>query len=174
MTLDQKISIGSAAIALLSLLGTMFFAWRASLSSKRAICSEERANNIAVGQSETALREAISNARQRIEESSFKIEEVLLGRKSTQLNTEEKRRLNLLSQSRSAIIENYLNAYEDACGKYLDNKIDKVRFKKSYVTEIANLCKADVESYAKHMHPKATSKYEAIWKVYDEWHRHER
>ncbi len=174
MTLDQKISLGSAIVALLSLFGTIFFAWKASISSRSARSSEERTNDIAVGQSETALREAISGARQRIEEASFKIEELLLGRKPNQLNAAENRRLELLSKSRSAIIENYLNAYEDACGKYIDNKIDKIRFKKSYVSEIANLCKADVESYAKHMHPKATSKYEAIWKVYDEWHRHEK
>lgn len=174
MTLDQEISLGSAAIAVLSLFGTMFFAWKASVSSKRARSSEQRANDIAVGQSETTLREAISNARQRIEESSFKIEEFLFGRLPTQLNAAEKRRLELLSKSRSAIIENYLNAYEDACGKYIDNKIDKVRFKKAYISEIANLCKPDVESYAKHMHPKSTSKYEAIWKVFDEWHRHEK
>ncbi|KXB09011.1 hypothetical protein AKJ60_01240 [candidate division MSBL1 archaeon SCGC-AAA385M11] len=37
-------------------------------------------------------------------------------------------------------------------------------------------CRAlqDHESYKRHMFPDATSKFEAIWKVYKEWHRYEK
>lgn len=64
-------------------------------------------------------------------------------------------------------MESYLNAYEDACGKYLDKKIDEVRFKKSYISEIKNIC--EKELYNAFMQPESTSKYTAIWKVYKEW-----
>lgn len=164
----------SAAIAFFSLLVTIYFSWRAYQHSNKAKDSEIRANNIAIGQSETSLREAISNARQRVEEATYKIEDLLLGRDPNILSQTEQSRLTILSKTRNASIENYLNSYEDACGKYIDNKIDKERFRKSYISEVANLCRADVVSYARFMHPKATSKYEAIWKVFDEWHRHEK
>lgn len=174
MSFDQKISLGSAFLAFFSLIGTIYFASKASNSSKKARDSEDRANDIAVGQSETSLREAISNSRERVEDSLLRIEDLISGRKLNRLTADETRRLKTLSKSRNSIIENYLNAYEDACGKYIDNKIDKIRFRKSYISEIQNLCDASVESYSKHMHPKATSKFEAIWKVFDEWHRHEK
>lgn len=174
MDASAKIALGSAIVACLSFIGTMFFAYKASQSSKEARGSENRANDIAVGQAETALRAAISTTRQRIEDSALKIEELLNGRVLIQLNAAEKRRLELLDKSRSSIVEDHLNAYEDACGKYLDDKIDRERFKKSYVSEIGNICNHEIASYAKHMQPKSNSKYEAIWKVFDEWHRFEK
>lgn len=174
MNAADKIATISAAIAFLSLLVTIYFSWRAYQHSNKAKDSELRANDIAIGQSETSLREAISNARERVEEATYKIEELLLGRDPDVLSQAEQSRLTILSKARNASIENYLNAYEDACGKYIDNKIDKDRFRKSYISEVANLCRHDVISYARFMHPKATSKFEAIWKVFDEWHRHEK
>lgn len=167
MTIDNYISLGSAVVSFLSFLGTIYFA-------KKAKDSEKRANDIVIGQSETALRVAISNARQRIEESTYKIVELSQGKKPDKLTANEKRKLEALEKALSAVVEDYLNAYEDACGKYIDNKIDKDRFKKFYIKEIENLCKPEVELYAIHMHPRETSKYEAIWKAYREWHRHEK
>lgn len=174
MTTNEIISLSSTAISFLSFVGAIYFARKAEQASRKAMDSEKRANDIAIGQSETALREAISNTRQRMQEAIYKIEEVLQGRDISNLNTAENNRLTLLKQSLSSATEDLLNAYENACGKYIDDKIDKNRFKKSFVNEISNLCKSDVETYAKHMHPEGTSKYEAIWKVYREWHRHEK
>ncbi|MDR2569884.1 MAG: hypothetical protein LBD23_06250, partial [Oscillospiraceae bacterium] len=36
-------------------------------------------------------------------------------------------------------IETNLNAYDEACAKYKDGKIDQVRFQKTYQAEIRNL-----------------------------------
>ncbi len=173
MELSDKIALGSAIGAVLSLLATVYFAFQAKVSSRAARKSEERANNIAIGQSETSMRDAISNARQRVEDTSLRIADFLHGRKPDELTKEEKSHLEIVKKTRLSAIENLLNAYEDACGKYRDNKIDKDRFKRTYIREIANLCNEEVESYAKFMHPSSTSNFEAIWKVYEEWHRHE-
>jgi hypothetical protein len=62
-------------------------------------------------------------------------------------------------------LENNLNDYEVACAKYLDKKIDKERFKRTYRVEIENLVK-DKSLKDKFDH---TSNYNAIKKVYEEW-----
>lgn len=127
-----------------------------------------------MGQAETGMRESIALARQQIDDVALKMQEVLQGRKSDRLKADEKRRLDFLGKVHASAVESYFNAYEDACGKYLDRKIDPVRFKKVYVKQIENLCDPKVESYARLMHPADTSHYEAIWKVYREWHQYEK
>jgi len=180
VTIDQKIAIGSAAIAFFSMLVTLYFASKASKSSKESlnhstIANEHanRANDISIGQTETALREQIAIARQRMEDIGFKPQEILLGREKEELSKEEKNHLEFIQTSWNSSVEGYINSYEDACGKFLDKKIDQTRFKKIYIDEIRNICDPKREAYKRHMHPDATSKFEAIWKVYRQWHRHE-
>jgi len=56
--------------------------------------------------------------------------------------------------------------YEDGCAKYLDEKIDKDRFKKTYQVEIRNLLEAnDLKAYF----DPHSSRYKAIIKVYSAW-----
>jgi len=140
MTTPEKIALGSAIVSLLSLLATIFFAGKARRASRKAHQQADRANDIAVGQAETGMRESVALARQRIDDAALKMEEVLQGRKPDRLKADEKRRLEFLGKVYASAVEGYLNAYEDACGKYLDRKIDPVRFKKVYVKEIENLC----------------------------------
>lgn len=180
MTLDQKIAIGSAIVAFLSMLATLYFSSKASKSSKESLSHStianehaNRANDISIGQTETALREQIQIARQRMEDIGFKLQEILLGRKKEELSKEEQNHLEFIQTSWNSSVEGYINAYEDACGKFLDEKIDQIRFKKVYIEEIRNICDPKREAYKRHMHPDATSKFEAIWKVYSKWHRHE-
>jgi len=174
MSGETIVGIISAGLALLSLLGTLYFSNEARKASNAAQASEENANRITIGQSETLLREAISRNSERIGDISIRIAEILAGRKPEKLDSIESAKLKVLESARKVAVENYLNAYEDACGKFLDGKIDKERFKKMYVEEVRNLCDPTVESYSRMMHPKSNSKYEAIWKIYDEWHRHEK
>jgi len=90
----------------------------------------DKANEISIGQTETALREQIALARQRMEDVGFKLQEVLKGRKKEQLSQEEQNHLSFLEISWNSSVEGYMNAYEDACGKFIDNKTDPSRFKK--------------------------------------------
>lgn len=108
-----------------------------------------------------------------MEDCGFKIQDFLKGRKKEGLSTEELPHLEFLESTWRSAVESYLNSYEDACGKYLDEKTDKQRFKKAYINEIKNICDPKRSSFERLMHPESTSNYEAIWKVYKEWHKHE-
>jgi len=56
---------------------------------------------------------------------------------------------------------------ENACSLYIDNKIDKIRFKKLYFSEIKRII--EDKSHQAFYYPEAISKYQATWKVYREW-----
>lgn len=62
-------------------------------------------------------------------------------------------------------IEEFLNAYEEACAKYLDNKVDKKRFHNTYYSEIQKL----VESKEFKEYFQFGSNYDAIKIVYTKW-----
>lgn len=62
-------------------------------------------------------------------------------------------------------IEELLNAYEEACAKYLDNKVDKKRFHNTYYGEIQKL----VESKEFTEYFQFGSNYDAIKTVYTKW-----
>ena len=96
------------------------------------------------------------------------------GRRSDELKAQDKRRLEILEKAFRSAVEDNLNAYEDACAKYVDGKIDKERFKKSYISEVQRLCAEKTSVITDLMHPDTTSKFQAIWKVYREWHIHEK
>ena len=74
----------------------------------------------------------------------------------------------LLQQAYYAAEETYRNAYEDACGKYLDGKVDKNRFKKLYNVEIRRL--VEDEPY-KRYYENNQSAYTSTLTVYREWFR---
>jgi hypothetical protein len=174
MSTSDYIALISAAIALISMFITIYFSLRASAASGESLRNAERSNNIAIGQTETSLREQIMNSRNRMEDCGFKIQDFLKGRKKSDLSNEELPHLEFLESTWRSSTESYLNAYEDACGKYLDDKTDKNRFKKAYINEVKNICDPKRSSFERLMHPESTSNYEAIWKVYKEWHRHEK
>ncbi|ENY6168398.1 hypothetical protein ACFZI2_001425 [Vibrio fluvialis] len=173
MDTGDYIALGSAGIALVSMFVTIYFSSKASGASQESLRNADKANNIAIGQTETSLREQIMNARNRMEDCGFKIQDFLKGRKKENLSEEELPHLDFLERTWRSSTESYLNAYEDACGKYLDDKTDKGRFKKAYINEVKNICDPKRTSFERLMHPESTSNFEAIWKVYKEWHRHE-
>ena len=75
MTSSDYISIFSAIIALLSMAATIYFSFKASAASKESLKNAEKSNNIAIGQTDTSLREQIMNARNRMEDCGFKIQD---------------------------------------------------------------------------------------------------
>ena len=72
----------------------------------------------------------------------------------------------VLTQALNTANERNLNAYEEACAKYLDNKVDKERFRKNYHIEIRQLVE---DTNNKDKFDATTSPYKAILKVYKEW-----
>ena len=173
MDVGDWISLASAIVAFISMGVSVVFSIKSSNASARSNLNAIEANRIAIGQGETALREQILNTRGRSEEAALRISDFLAGRKRQDLAEHEISHLDHLENSWRSCIEGLLNAYEDACGKYLDSKTDKDRFRKAYINEIKNICDPKRESYARLMHPDSTSNYQAIWKVYREWHQYE-
>lgn len=76
-----------------------------------------------------------------------------------------------LKASVSAALEDVANAYDEACAKYLDGKVDKQRFKQLYVNEIRNWVDSEAVK-DKYIMPQ--SRFHATVKVYDEWNNLER
>ena len=66
----------------------------------------------------------------------------------------------------ASYIERELNTYDVACAAYIDKKIDRARFKKTYSTEIQNLFEK-TDGVKKIL--ERNGRYNAIKKVYNEW-----
>lgn len=72
----------------------------------------------------------------------------------------------ILQQAFLTAEEQYRNAYEEACGKYIDGKIDKVRFEKLYKQEIYKLVNDETQ---KQFYATNQSTYASTISVYKNW-----
>lgn len=72
----------------------------------------------------------------------------------------------ILQQAYFTAEEQYRNAYEEACGKYIDGKIDKSRFEKLYKQEIYKLVNSAEQ---KEYYATNQSTYCSTIAVYKEW-----
>ncbi|MFQ5962686.1 MAG: hypothetical protein ACE5KZ_00195 [Candidatus Scalinduaceae bacterium] len=115
---------------------------------------------------ETDIRATIGNETARVNEVAMKLNTLIAKQKTEEIKDHERHELKSLKKNLTAAIQGMLNAYEEACSKYLDGKIDKERFRRTYHVEIRNLLEAqDLKLFfAPH-----TSSYRAIIKVYNEW-----
>lgn len=111
-----------------------------------------RSSALIKGQVEMQIREMISSARWRFSDLSI------------QLADEENN--TTLAASTMAALEDVLNAYDEACAKYIDNKVDRERFKKLYANEIRNLVE---DENTKKYYVMPQSRFQATVKVYREW-----
>ncbi|MCM1118505.1 MAG: hypothetical protein NC543_04005 [bacterium] len=115
------------------------------------------ANQMQMGQVEMQIRELIQNARSRYEDIAI------------QLNGHESD--ETYGKVITSALEGVLNAYDEACAKYLDDKVDKERFKKLYHDEIRQLV-TDEATKEKYREPQ--TKFHATNKVYTEWNNLEK
>lgn len=116
------------------------------------------ANQMQKAQIEMQMRELISAARSRYEDRAAQ----LAGNPDSEVH-------KALVDSAH---EDFLNAYDEICSKYLDDgKVDKVRFKKLYHDEIRQLV-IDPSNIEKYREPQ--TKFHATNKVYNEWNNLER
>lgn len=107
----------------------------------------------AQGALETQIRSAISEVTHDIVTLAVEIEK----------NPDSK----MLQSAYFAAEEIYRNTYEDACGKYMDGKIDKERFKKMYQREIRRLVE---EEPHKEYYAGLQTPYASTAAVYKEWY----
>lgn len=118
-----------------------------------SLFSFHKSNSLMKGQVEMQIREMISSAQCRYADLGL------------QLSKDDQN--EALIASVNAALEIVLNAYDEACAKYIDKKVDRERFKKSYMTEIRNLVEGDsTKSY--YVMPQ--SKYQSTVIVYREWY----
>lgn len=171
----------SATISLVSLVATIYYANRtrkdreeSSKNQKMANDQAERANEIALGMAENDLLRDIASARRRFEDVAVELEVIVNGRLPTDMSEEDKRKLKPLNLRRISAMEELLNAYENACSKYRDGKVDKDRFKKTYFSEIRNIFEPPDNRFEKLIHPEGTSRFKALWLVYREWYNLEK
>lgn len=109
-------------------------------------------NKLVQAQVEMQIRERITCARTRYED--------LIINHNEQLNDE------LIKMVYESTKEEFLNAYDEACQKYLDGKVDKERFKKSYFIEIQSIVKNET---FKQKYDTQSTTYKATVKVYNKW-----
>ena len=114
-----------------------------------SLISLYQSNKSANGQIEIDIRNMITSARNRYED-------LVLDNRDNDIYI-------LIVKSS---LENLINVYDEACSKYLDNKVDKKRFKKLYYTEIKNLVE---NKETKPYYDTITSKFQDTIKVYKEW-----
>ena len=163
----------AAFISLIALFVSVYFSLKAAKSAIDANNHAKVANDVLTGQAENELRHDIKEAKVRFEDICGEIEAVTLGREANNLTAVENKILEIKFKRMDSILEEYLNAYENACSKYIDKKIDVIRFKKMYVSEVRNLFEPPENAFVRLLHPEGTSNYKAIWKVYKEWNDHE-
>ena len=105
-------------------------------------------------QVELEMRTLISNAQNRMQDIALKI-------------AESSGKVPPLFQSvMNAAMEQVANAYDEACDKYLDKKIDLKSFENLYRNEIIQL--VENEQF-RPLYDTATTRYKATRGVYDAW-----
>lgn len=165
------ISIISAVFAFGSLIVAIISMIKTNNYTKTSINKSEVQNMISMANLELMVSERISNSKDRVGDITMIISPLIAKKNASGLTDDEQGTLDAQSKVLDSTIENNINAYEDACTKYLDDKIDKIRFKKSYHTEIRQL--VEHEKLQNYFNP-VTSKFKGILKVYDEWNNLEK
>ena len=142
-----------AIIALCALIVSIISIYKSNKASETANKLNKDANILTQGQVEIQIREMISAAKSRYIDVGCRFAN----------NDSDK---SLLKPIVAAVEEEVCNAYDEACMKYLDNKVDIERFKKNYFNEIKNLVE-DENTREKYIEPQ--TKFHATVEVYKKW-----
>ncbi len=156
----------STAISLASFILSIIAFVFSSMAKKRANLLAGKNLDLQFGMIELEVRKSVENASANISSLAVQMAPLVSREKTRTITEEDSHTLAGLRKILDAYIQSMLNSYESACGKYLDGKIDKLRFRKEYKDELRNLFKN--EHFKKHLAPP-DSKYYAIIKVYNEW-----
>ncbi|WP_354624508.1 hypothetical protein [Psychromonas sp. MME2] len=119
---------------------------------------------------ELEMRQAIENAKSKVNEINIIMAPLIAKQDAGNIDDEGEFTLKSYSKSFNAAVQTLMNTYDDACSKYIDNKVDKNRFKKNYKYEIRNLLE---NKELKEYFDPLTSRYKPILNVYTEWENSE-
>jgi len=73
----------------------------------------------------------------------------------------------ILAKTIKAAVEDYLNAHESAAWDYVHERLDSETYKKLSKSEIDNFCTKQSTAVEKYLFPRASSKFQGIWKAHD-------
>ena len=136
----------------------------AASSEANKISNEQlKINNAII---ETEIRKSIEETNARVNDIALEIVPLSAKIECNEATNVEKKTHEMYQANFKASIQAMLNMYDDACTKYIDNKIDRERFKRNFIVEIRNLIERN--SLKEYFDP-ITSTYKAILKVYNEW-----
>ena len=152
-------SIVGIVIAIVSLI----FAIRSSSKANKISSEQLKINNAII---ETEIRKAIEEANSRVNDICITMVPYAARVNCTKDADIDKKTLEMYRVNLKASTQAMLNMYDDACAKYLDNKVDKERFRRNFYIEIRNLLERN--SLKDYFDP-TTSRYKATLKVYNEW-----
>lgn len=164
LDVSDWIAIAALVVSILS----AFFAWAASSKANKLARENTSIQN---GLIELELRQAIEGSKSKINDVGIIMAPFKAKSNKGTISDEDKETLSIYDKNLDAAIQTMLNTYDDACSKYLDGKVDKVRFRKNYHIEIRNLLE---RTELKEYFDPLTSRYKPILKVYDEWNNQER
>ena len=169
----MSVDVASLVITSISLVVSFFALFLAKKSNENAKMATNKANKISEdnlklqsGVVELSLSQAIENAKGRVVDNNNLMTPLVSKSEANTITKEEEYTLETYKKSFNATVETLMNVYDEACSKYIDGKVDRLRFKKTYKYEIRNLLeKEELSEYFKPL----TSRYKSILAVWDEW-----
>lgn len=140
-------------------------AGEANDNSAKANTLAEQALKNSQGDSELLVYNSLSDALRRQDDALIRYIEA----RERHNNDEEHYAVKAYKTFSDSAVQGYLNAFDIACQRYLDGKLDKIRFKKTYFTRIKELFDHN-NMYFVFIRDRATTKYHALHAVNAEFH----
>jgi hypothetical protein len=153
--------IVSTALAAIAIIVSIFALWKSATASNDTLKLNQ-------GMNELEIKNMVTSTKQRVQDITL---QMLPLSSKTARSDEENTMLEGYKLALKAAMEDNVNAYEEACAKYLDGKVDKIRFRKTYNLELRRLI---TDPHHNEFFDPIRSPYKAILKVYDEWENLER
>lgn len=171
----ETITIIILSVSLLCSIASIVLSYSANDKSKVANEQFKVANGQShlnsQGMIELAIADKIDITEGRISNLSITMAPLFAKSECSELSKEEEVILGIYRTTLIATEQSMLNSYDIACSKYIDGKVDKIRFKKDFQGRIRNLMSDKSLSDYFNNH---TSTYQPIIKVYHEWDDTER
>lgn len=158
------LSIITVIVSIIALFISINANKKSDITAKENTKIANENTRIANGTIELQIRKMISESRRHL---SSCLHEYYVVNQNSKSTDDLKTAANQLYEDAK---QDFLNTYEEACSKYLDNKVDQDRFFKTYSREIKNI--VEKEPY-KPVFDSFSSVYTAIKKVYEKWYNHE-
>ena len=135
LDLNELITLGISSFALIVSFWDRYVNFKSNREADKKIKQSnnkaEEAIKLSQGAIELEVRNSMSDARKRVDDFGLEFQKFKLDYPEANFKAHQK--------NFKSVLENYYNVYDNTCSLYLDNKIDRNRFKKDYKKEICNL-----------------------------------